>query len=230
MTKRIVIDAGHGGKDPGAAANGLLEKNITLTLSKYMQDYLNDHYTGFEVKLTRSTDVFIELSKRADIANAYKADVFISNHVNAGGGSGFESFVYNKPSATSVTLQNLLNTEALATAKKYGLGAHGVANKRGNLAVVRETNMPAILTEICFIDSKDATLLKKDAFLRDMAAAYARGIAKFLGLPAKQKAPAATKLIDKKLHRVQVGAFSDRKNAEELVKRLKKAGFDGIIV
>lgn len=185
--KRIVIDSGHGGKDPGAVANGLQEKNLVLALSKYMESYLKANYTGFEVKFTRNTDVFIDLSKRADIANDYKADVFISNHVNAGGGTGFESFVYTKPDAASIALQNMLNAEALNTAKKYGLGAHGDDKKRGNLAVVRETNMSAILTEICYIDSKDAALLKKDAFLRDMASSYARGIAKFLGLPAKPK-------------------------------------------
>ncbi len=76
--------------------------------------------------------------------------------------------------------------EALVVAETYGLGAHGNDKKRGNLAVVRETTMPAILTEIAFIDSKDASLLKRDDFLRDMAAAYARGIAKFLGLHAKE--------------------------------------------
>jgi N-acetylmuramoyl-L-alanine amidase len=160
MTKKIMIDAGHGGKDPGAAGNGLQEKDITLTLSKYMQDYLEENYTGHEVKLTRTTDIFHELSKRADIANDFGADVFISNHVNAGGGTGFESFVYDKPSKASIALQNGLNTEAVAVAKKYGLGAHGIDKKRKNLAVVRETKMPAILTEICFIDSKDASLLK----------------------------------------------------------------------
>ena len=188
MTKRIVIDAGHGGKDPGAVANNLQEKNITLKLSKYMQDYLEDNYTDVQIRLTRTDDEFIELSERADIANKYDANVFISNHVNAGGGTGFESFVYNKPSSASIALQNMLNTEAMIVAKKYGLGSHGEDKKRGNLAVVRETKMPAILTEICFIDCKDANLLKKDDFLHDMAVAYSRGIAKFLGLREKKPA------------------------------------------
>lgn len=84
MIKKIVIDAGHGGKDSGAVGNGLYEKNITLILAKYVQSYLEDNYTGHEVKLTRSTDVFVELSERANIANKFDADVFISNHVNAG--------------------------------------------------------------------------------------------------------------------------------------------------
>jgi N-acetylmuramoyl-L-alanine amidase len=182
---KIVIDAGHGGKDPGAVANNLQEKDITLKISKYMQDYLQDNYSNVQIRLTRSTDIFIELSERANIANQFDADVFISNHVNAGGGSGFESFIYTSPSRASRNLQNAVNAEALAVAETYGLGAHGNDKKRGNLAVVRETTMPAILTEIAFIDNEDANLLKRDDFLRDMAAAYARGIAKFLGLNAK---------------------------------------------
>ncbi|MFJ8260260.1 N-acetylmuramoyl-L-alanine amidase [Peribacillus asahii] len=193
MTKKIVIDKAHGGKDPGAVGNGLVEKELSVKICDYMYDCLKDNYTGFEVKFTRTTDVFVELSKRAKIANDYDADVFISNHINAGGGTGYESYVYTNASAASKALQNVLNDEALKTAKKYGLGAHGEDRKRGNLAVVRETKMPAILTELCYIDSKDNKLLKNDDFLKDMAYAYARGVAKFLGLKAKTVTAASAK-------------------------------------
>ncbi|MGE6379532.1 N-acetylmuramoyl-L-alanine amidase [Peribacillus muralis] len=226
--KKIVIDAGHGGRDPGAVGNGMNEKDLTLKLSRYMQDYLEANYTGHEVKLTRTTDVFHELSKRADIANDFCADVFISNHVNAGKGTGYESFIYNKPNAATIALQNTINAEAITVAKKYGLGPHGEHKKRGNLAVVRETKMPAILTEICFIDSNDATLLKKDEFLKEMAAAYARGIATHLALPAKQKPEKIP--VTGKLYRVQVGAYKDKKNAENLAAELKKKGYPTIII
>ncbi|MGG4267445.1 N-acetylmuramoyl-L-alanine amidase [Peribacillus simplex] len=229
MTKKIIIDAGHGGKDPGAVGNGFNEKDLTLKLAKYTKDYLEDNYTGHVVQLTRTTDVFHELSKRAKIANDCNADVFISNHVNAGGGTGFESYVYNKPSAASCALQNVINTEAMSVAKKYGLGSHGEHKKRGNLAVVRETKMPSILTEICFIDSKDAALLKKDEFLRDMAGAYARGIAKHLGLKDKPKVEKET-VKPGKFYRVQVGAFKDEANAKKLAAELKKKGYPTIIL
>lgn len=192
MAKKIVIDSGHGGKDPGAVGNGLKEKEIVLSLSKSIKSYLESNYTGHEIKLTRTTDVFIELSERSNIANRFDADVFISNHVNAGGGTGYESFIYTKPSTGSIKLQEAVNKDAIATAKKYDLGVHGTANKRGNLSVVRQTKMPAVLTEIAFIDSKDASLLKKDAFLKDMAEAYARGIANYLDLPSKKAKPASS--------------------------------------
>ncbi|MGX2958059.1 N-acetylmuramoyl-L-alanine amidase family protein [Peribacillus sp. JNUCC 23] len=183
---KIIIDSGHGGKDPGAVGNGLQEKNITLDISKEMKRYLDANYTRHETSLTRTIDIFLELSERTDIANRFNADVFISNHVNAGGGTGYESYIYTKPNAGSVKLQNLVNAEALATAKKYGLGPHGDDKKQGNLAVVRQTNMPAVLTEIAYIDSKDADLLKNNNFIKDMAAAYARGVAKYLNLPEKK--------------------------------------------
>lgn len=234
--KKIVLDAGHGGKDSGAVGNELKEKDINLKLVNYVKEYLNKTYTGHEIKLTRSTDVFIELSERANIANIFDADVFLSCHVNAGGGTGFESFVYSSPSKASMSLQNIVNAESLAVAKKYGLGAHGNDKKRGNLAVCRQTKMPAILTEICFIDSKDANLLKKDAFLRDMSESYAKGIAKFLGLKEKPKPkpnPTGTKTsktkTNGKLYRVQVGAFADKKNADSLAAELKKKGYAAIV-
>ena len=227
MNKKIVIDKAHGGKDPGAVSNGLVEKEISVEICDYMYDYLKDNYTGFEVKFTRTKDVFVELSKRADIANDYDADVFISNHCNAGKGSGFESYVHTNASAASKALQNVLNTEAMLVAKKYGLGAHGEDKKRANYAVLRETKMPAILTETAFVDSKDAVLLKKDEFLKDMAAAYARGVAKHLGLKAKEKVDKPS--VDSKLYRVQVGAFADVANAKKLAAELKKKGFDGVI-
>ena len=71
----------------------------------------------------------------------------------------------------------------MVTAKKYGLGAHGNnPYKSDNLSVLRNSNMPACLTEICYIDSKDSKLLKNEAFLKDMAEAYAEGVADYLGL------------------------------------------------
>ncbi|PLS18657.1 N-acetylmuramoyl-L-alanine amidase [Bacillus sp. M6-12] len=214
---KIIIDPGHGGKDPGAVRNGLQEKNLVLRISKYMEEYLRANYTGFQLALTRSTDVFIELSKRADIANKLNADVFISNHVNAGGGTGYESFIYTTPSAKTASLQGYVNSEAMKIAGKFGLGAHGDINKRGNLAVLRETNMPAVLTEIGFIDSKDAALLKNEQFLKEMAEAYARGIAKFLELPAKKASP-----VQGKKYRLYTGTFASKADAEAAAAKIKK--------
>ena len=79
--RTIMIDAGHGGKDPGAMANGLREKNINLKFAKLVGGKLQAK--GFHVIYTRTTDVFIPLEKRTAMANAQKADLFLSIHCNA---------------------------------------------------------------------------------------------------------------------------------------------------
>ena len=79
---RIVIDPGHGGKDPGAVRRrSAKEKDMNLTVAKHLYDYLKKQ--GFEVKLTRDDDSFVTLAGRSKIANEYKADLFVSIHTNA---------------------------------------------------------------------------------------------------------------------------------------------------
>ncbi len=80
--RKIVIDPGHGGKDPGASAFGLKEKDIVLQIAKKLAPILAEQ-TGAEILLTRDTDVFIPLEERTAIANAHAADLFISLHINA---------------------------------------------------------------------------------------------------------------------------------------------------
>jgi N-acetylmuramoyl-L-alanine amidase len=81
--KTIVIDAGHGGKDPGAVGRVGKEKDINLTVSLLVGTYIEKNLPDVKVIYTRKTDVFVELYKRADIANKNKADLFVSIHVNA---------------------------------------------------------------------------------------------------------------------------------------------------
>ncbi|PAE70553.1 N-acetylmuramoyl-L-alanine amidase [Bacillus licheniformis] len=191
--KKVWLDAGHGGKDSGAAANGMKEKDLVLKMVKYAKSYLESHYKGVQVKLTRSTDVFYELSERADMANKWGADVFVSVHANAGGGTGFETFRYPGTAGKTLDLQKALHNEILTTMKAYGqIADRGL--KQANLAVVRETRMPAVLTENLFIDRKeDADRLKDSGFLKAVGEAHARGIAKYLGLSGgSSKQPAAT--------------------------------------
>ena len=79
--RTIVIDPGHGGKDPGASGKRSQEKDIVLAVAKLLRKNLADE--GFNVKLTRSKDVFIELGQRANLANQWDGDLFISLHCNA---------------------------------------------------------------------------------------------------------------------------------------------------
>lgn len=90
MNYKIVVDAGHGGVDPGAVANGLQEKDFTLEAALYMYDRFNE--LGIPVKLTRDTDETLSKTERVNrILNAFGNNenvIVLSNHINAGGGEG----------------------------------------------------------------------------------------------------------------------------------------------
>ncbi|KJE27750.1 sporulation-specific N-acetylmuramoyl-L-alanine amidase [Geobacillus kaustophilus] len=230
--KKIFLDKGHGGSDPGAVANGLQEKTLTHQIVEYAVDHLFENYTGFELRVSRAGDQTLTLSQRAKMANDWGADVFVSVHINAGKGTGFESYVYNGGvSSQTIALQNVLHGEILFAMRGFG-AITDRGKKRANYAVLRETKMPAVLTENLFIDSNDAKYLKNEAFLKAVGEAHARGVAKFLGLPqkAKPQPQKQQKESDGKLYRVQVGAFSDRENAERLAEELKGQGYPAVIV
>jgi N-acetylmuramoyl-L-alanine amidase len=205
----------------------LREKDLTLNIVKKIGDMLED-YEGVEIIYTRTDDRFIELSERAAIANRAKADFFLSVHINAGGGTGFESYVYNgNVSAKTIAYQNVIHGEivrAIGNVTDRG-------KKRANYAVLRLTNMPAILTENLFIDNaNDAAKLKSEQFLLQVAHGHVQGIVKAFGLKKKTKQQPQQKVSDKKLYRVQVGAFAEKENAERLAEELKQKGYPAIIV
>ncbi|MCL9970341.1 N-acetylmuramoyl-L-alanine amidase [Anoxybacillus kestanbolensis] len=224
---KIVLDAGHGGHDPGAIANGLREKDLTLAIVKHIGKMLEE-YEGVEILYTRTDDRFLELSERAAIANKAGADFFLSVHINAGGGTGFESYVHPNANSATIAYQNVIHAEIM---KSLG-NVNDRGKKRANYAVLRETKMPAILTENLFIDNpNDAAKLKSEQFLLQIAYGHVEGIAKAFGLKKKaEPQPKEKTTQEKKLYRVQVGAFSDRKNAERLVEELKKKGYSAVIV
>lgn len=100
--KTIIIDPGHGGKDPGALGKISQEKEIVLAVAKILRDHLQKQ--GFQVKLTRNTDQFIQLSERANLANKWDGDLFISLHCNAVDGTerqkrtkGYKFYVLRDP-------------------------------------------------------------------------------------------------------------------------------------
>lgn len=195
MPKRIVLDAGHGGKDSGAVGHGLYEKNLNLAMALACRSYLLDTYKDVEVKMTRETDVFLELKERTDLANSWGADVFLSFHINANPNpapNGFETYIYN----------SFANTAARERTERFQFSIHKAAaprsqmNDRGmkaaNFYVLRETNMPACLGEAGFISSPiDAALMKAPSWAQNMGIGYAIGLATFLGLQTKTEAAPA---------------------------------------
>lgn len=186
MIKVIVIDPGHGGHDPGAVGNDLREKDLTLAIAQRAANYLR--VRGADVRLTRNDDrVFhsnkaADLNARADFANNLHADYFVSIHINAGRGTGFESYivpcVVNREAGRR---QGILHSEVARVFHSAGLPDRG--KKTANFAVLRRTRMPAILLECGFIDrTEDALRLKNLAFLDNVAQAIARGAALASGL------------------------------------------------
>ncbi|MBU5342267.1 N-acetylmuramoyl-L-alanine amidase family protein [Caldifermentibacillus hisashii] len=182
---KIFIDPGHGGSDPGAVGNGLKEKDLTLAISKKIRDKLAN-YEGVQVKLSRESDTSLSLKQRTDMANAWGADYLISVHINAGGGTGFESYTYNK-SYSGKQETNRKRSILHAEIMRQLSGVRDRGMKEANLHMVRESKMESVLTENLFIDNvNDATLLKQDNFLDKIAEGHANGLAIIFGL--KQKA------------------------------------------
>ena len=111
---KIVIDAGHGGDDPGASGNGIIEKDLTLKISQYMYDRLKD--LGIPVKMTRTTDETISPTERVKrVLDAYGNSndvIVISNHINAGGGvnpSGKLTFFEKNKILKTIYIKNKLS-------------------------------------------------------------------------------------------------------------------------
>jgi N-acetylmuramoyl-L-alanine amidase len=225
----IWLDAGHGGKDPGAIGHGLHEADVVLKLCKYLNDELGK-YKGVKVSLTRWDDKFVSLEGRCEMANRAGADLFISQHNNAASAAahGYESYVLEGASSATRSKQSTIHNHVMSFLKKHGITDRG--KKQARFYVLRYTKMPAMLFENMFItNEKEAKLLGSDSFLKELAAAYARGIADVYNLE-KEVAPAPKPEAEEGVfYRVVTGSFSDKENAEERVAKLKKAGFDSFI-
>lgn len=145
----LVIDPGHGGNDLGATGRRSHEKDLTLKIAKRAAKLIRRHTRNTIVILTREKDEYISLEERADMANFFQADLFLSVHINSARtlAQGTESFVHrkNRNSWTEYFAQ-LLQLEYTYYAKRKSRGV-----KRANFSVLRETNMPAVLTEVGFI-------------------------------------------------------------------------------
>ena len=176
--KTICIDAGHGGKDPGACAGGVCEKDIALYTAFKIGTLLAD----YELIYTRFTDVYVSLSKRARIANAAEADLFVSIHCNSAPNSsanGMEVYVHTSRSTDSTRAAHAIYDRLLPAS---GLRGRGV--KANDYAVLRETAMPAVLVELAFISNdEDRAKLVSDEWQERAAEAIAAGIMEVIGKP-----------------------------------------------
>lgn len=167
----VVLDAGHGGENPGAIYNGRREKDDALALTLAVGQILEAN--GVNVYYTRDTDVFETPLQKAQEANRTGADYFVSIHRNSSPSpnqyTGIETLVYNRYGEAARLAYNI-NEEL----EEVGFENQGV-NERTNLAVLRRTQMPAVLVEVGFINT-DADNALLDARFNDVAQAIADGI------------------------------------------------------
>lgn len=220
---KVFVNFGHGGNDSGAIGNGLKEKDLTKKIGEKVVSLLKEY--DLTVKKFQQSGSQT-LKHVTDEANKWDADLFISIHINAGGGTGFESFMFNgSVSNKTSSLQNYIHSEIMKSIKKYNVTNRGM--KRQNFHVLRETKMPACLTENMFIDTKkDADLLKNNNFINDVAKGHVNGIVRFTGAKKMKTEDSDNSTY----YRVVAGSYKNRKNAESQQKKLKEKGFDSFLV
>lgn len=212
---KIYLDPGHGGSDPGAQGNGLQEKNLTLDIAVRIRDILVNEYENVEVRMSRTGDTTVSLAQRTNDANSWGADYFLSIHINAGGGTGFESFRHTSAPAQTARYQSIIHPEIALESLFRDRGM-----KTANFHVLRETRMPALLTENGFIDhATDASRLQNASVRASIARGHVIGLEKAFQLRKKTNSNPGT------IYRVQIGAFENRENAIQLARRAATSGF-----
>lgn len=226
--KKVFLGVGHGGIDSGAIGNGFKEKDLNLSIALACANELQSN--GVSVLLSRTKDENDSLDEEVKECNAYNPDLAVDIHNNAGGGDGVEAW-YHYGGGLSKTLAENILSEVV----KIGQNSRGAKIKKNLLGkdyygFIRMTKAPAVIVECAFIDNaNDIKIIDTAEEQTVMGVAIAKGILKTLGI--EWKAPVTTDTnVGNKLYRVQVGAYHDRKNAENMLAKLKAAGFDGIIV
>jgi len=185
-TQKIVIDAGHGGRDAGAASlrDHYEEKALTLSTAFLVQDQLKK--LGYQTSLTRHQDIYVPLSTRAQMANQAQADLFVSIHYNfspSHEAHGIEVFYYkeNKNPSHPRIIQSKQLAQNVLTSVISRTGAQSRGVKQANFAVVRETVMPAVLIEAGFLSNpKEREKIHDPVYLRRLAKGIAEGVDTYL--------------------------------------------------
>ncbi len=182
--KLVVIDPGHGGSDPGAISTNMKmkEKDINLEVAQEAKRLLES--AGFRVYMTRTDDTYISIQDRAAIANQLRADLFISIHSNAAPRAdlkGVETLYYPSEKEPMDFRNNRFLAEIFhdEMVKTLGAESHRI-NAREKLVVLRETRMPAIITEIGFMsNSEEERLLATSEYRQRAAAGVLRSVIRY---------------------------------------------------
>lgn len=238
----IAVDSGHGMETAGKRTpaipenwydkkkgESIREKEFNKPAAEFLIFALER--CGFDTINVSPSTADTPLKNRYTAANNVKADLYVSKHYNAFNGkwgtqNGIETIVSQYASSNSKKLAELVQNELVKEHKRTDRGVKTDITQSGiNIAVLRNTNMPAILTESGFMDNlEEARTMLDPEFQKADAEATCRGICKYFGgtyVPEKES---------KVIYRVQVGAYSNQDNAITARTRLKALGYDAIIV
>lgn len=230
---KVILDAGHGGQEPGATYEGRQEKDDTLRLALAVGEILERN--GVDVAFTRTEDVYDTPFEKAQIANREGGDFFISFHRNSSPSanqySGVETLVFDR-TGKKVELAENINRE-LADVGFRDLGI----KERPGLVVLRRTRMPAVLVEAGFLNTEADNELFDAQFDR-IAQAVANGVLQTLGHETESQmppempptVPTPSEPSQERLYRVQTGAFRRREYAEDMLYQLLGQNFPAYIL
>lgn len=211
----IIIDAGHGGKDPGATTNGIKEKDWTLEVSLHQQEFLRE--LGIQTLLTRKQDNELNPENRSKAVKNSGATICISNHFNAGGGRGAEVI-------HSIFSNGNLARSAGKAMSEDGMPLRRVYSKAGRdgrdyYFMHRLTGaVETIIVEYGFLDStEDMKRLRSSTFRLKLAESVALAVVKY------------AKLLPSSLYVVQTGVFQEKQSAIRLCNELIEKGYEAIV-
>lgn len=217
---KVFLGVGHGGNDPGASKY-LVEKDVNLVMAKACRDYLEAN--GIQVLMSRTKDENDPLTDEIKECNAFNPDLAVDIHNNAGGGDGFEAYYHYKGGSSKALALNI--EEEVKAIGQNSRGCKTKLNSSGKdyFGFIRQTLCPAVIVEGCFVDNQnDAQIANTEEKQRAFGYAYARGILTTLGIDPDISSQV---IPNKEIYRVQIGAYSQKENAQAQLQKAKEAGF-----
>lgn len=181
MAKRVYVGIGHGGYDSGAVGNGFKEKDLTLSIGKYCNERLKQY--GIETKISRTTDCDSSIESKVAASNAFKANVCMDIHINAGGGDGSEVYYSHVSPNGKKLAQSIVDATLAIRQNTRGIKVRLDKDGTDYYGMIRETDAPAVLVECAFIDNAtDIQIINTEAKRKAFGYAIADGVAKYLGV------------------------------------------------
>ncbi|CEN23992.1 N-acetylmuramoyl-L-alanine amidase family protein [Paraclostridium sordellii] len=213
--KKLVIDLGHGGSDPGAVGqNKTHEANIVLAIGKELNELLKGY--DIEVKFTRLSDKYLSLYERARFANVFNADYFLSIHINSAKDKSVRGVEVWQYSDGNENINKFSKSLCNDISKIFNIRNRGLKFSK-ELSILKNTKMPAALIEVDFISNVQAEKdLRVNENIKAVAFAIKNNLLKLFGLEANES---------EILYRVCIGAYREKNNAIKQVELAKERGF-----